>query len=355
MNMGNKINMMKNVMILAFFITGMNLTAQEVTTEQWTHIQKRTAHWCSNCGTWGWNFNESLHSEFTGQNVLIWNSHISSSDLSNPTSIAIAENYGGSGQPRFFIDGADISLNPSNGNEKLTEVAQVVESNNSLPAFFGCASTATYDGSTIDVNSKAKLFFDSEQSVISMAVYLMKKETIAPQSGQGSNAVHKNLIVDHLTDDVFGETIVNGNGMANDEHSFTTSLDITEIDPSEYQIVTVLWAYIAENDKYQFLNANITKINNTVDTQDEIALNTEIKVNTTNKSAIAVDIDSRTKLPKAIISIYNTTGQMVTSKTTSIDKGSNNYSFDLGSSTSGIYFLYIASEKSSLTRQFILN
>ena len=53
---------MKKIILLlsVFFYLGMNAIAQTVEAKQNTLITKKTATWCSFCGTWGWDFFENL-------------------------------------------------------------------------------------------------------------------------------------------------------------------------------------------------------------------------------------------------------------------------------------------------------
>jgi len=347
--------MRKITMILFSLFIGFNIGAQEVSDKQWMHMQKRTADWCSVCGMRGWDFQESLFNEFGDKDVLIWSTHIASSGLTNPTSLALVNNYGGSGQPVFFRDGANIGLNNNNAAEKIEEIRQLVDFNESFPAFFGCASLASYDGTSINAGSKAKLFVDSEQSVIRMGVYLMKKETVAFQSQQGNNAVHKNLVVDHLTDDTFGPVIVNGDGVAGNEYEINSSIEIgANIDPTEHNVVTVLWSYIPETDNFQFLNAHVAEISNSVSTKDAIETNTSIAVSASNKFDVVIAIESDEAYPNSTVSIYDTNGKLVADKKLNILKAKTSTSFDLGNNPAGLYILNITAGTETVSKQFYL-
>jgi len=98
-------------------------------------ISKRTADWCPNCGNWGWSFKKAMLEEISTEEATILALH-HSGGLANPTSIAITEAVGGSGQPRFYLNNQDMGASSGNWNDKLEEVkTDVANMNMEIPDF----------------------------------------------------------------------------------------------------------------------------------------------------------------------------------------------------------------------------
>lgn len=327
------------------------MQAQEVTTSQWTHIQKRTADWCPNCGTWGWDFKEQIIADYADQPVLIWSAHYSGG-LANPTSQELASNYGGNGQPLFFVDGANILLNSGNSAEKLTLVQQSVELNSGFPAFYGSGADATYDGTTISVNAKAQLFEPSGDSPLHLGLYLMRKATTANQASVGQNAVHKNLVVNHFGDDVFGPQIVASNGAAGSEYTVTAELELPNEDISNYNVVSIIWASI--NGQYQFANANVHEISLSSSVDNDLLQAAKLSVSQVLQGTVELGIVSDVAAESAQVAIYDMSGNLVTTQAARIAEGNNQLTVSTPDLASGMYIVNLAIGKKNVSERFVV-
>lgn len=341
--------------LLGLFLATLSFgtTAQEVTDQQWIHIQKRTADWCPNCGTWGWDFKENLITEFADDNVVIWSAHMGSSSLSTPTSEALVANFGGAGQPVFFVDGGNIFLNSSNGADKLQEVKDTYDGLSLFPAFYGCAAEATYDGEQISVTAKAKFFEATTGTPIHLGLYLLRNETIASQSSLGANALHKNLVIGHFTDDVFGEVLTSEATPAGAEFTVEATMSMPNIDIENYTVVPVLWGFL--DGKYAFFNSGKSGISMSTNVKDDYLTEASFKISEVTDFQATANIESVEQVDNAIITVLNTAGQEVASINTSLVTGSNTVAVPFANLTTGMYIMNLRVGKQSVSQQFFMN
>jgi len=343
--------MKKTLLLILAVCFCFGMQAQEVSTSQWTHVQKRTADWCPMCGTWGWDFKEELIDKYSNESVLVWSAH-HSGGLANETSEALASNYGGSGQPLFFVDGANIQLNSGNGAQKLETVQQSVDLNSGFPAFYGSGATATYDGTVISVTAKAELFEASGDSPLHLGLYLMRKETVASQASRADNSIHKNLVVNHFGDEVFGQQIVQNNGQPGEVYEVTAQLELPNEDISNYSLVSIIWSFI--DGKYQFANANINEISMVSSTSTDLLQEANVAVTQVSNTGVQLAISSTIATDQAQLAIYDLTGQMVTTTSTGIVQGDNAITVNTPTMTPGMYIVNLAVGKKNISERFVV-
>jgi len=346
---------MRKLLLLIFTITlTMSVSAQEVSTDQWTHLQKRTATWCPFCGQFGWDFKELMLDTYKDENVLIWNTHLSNSDLGNPTATALVSNYGGSGQPQFFLEGQNLFVSSGNQAAKAEIVAQTVELNSGFPAFYGTSALATYDGNTISVTAKAKFFEGGNTLPVHLGVYLMRKETVAFQSQQGPDAVHKNVVVNHFTDNVFGEVASAAGAVADEEYILEATLELPGEDISNYVVVPIVWGQENGDVDYRFYNADVVDIAMSTDVTENFLADTDISIVNAGGQVILADINSAGGY-NGVVSVVDMTGKVVLTQQENIVSGSNSVSIQLPALPSGMYILNVSNGKQSKSERFIMD
>ena len=346
---------MRKLLLFVITITlATSVSAQEISTDQWTHIQKRTATWCPFCGLFGWEFKELMIDTYKDDNVLIWSTHLSSSDLANPTATALVNNYGGSGQPLFFLEGQNLFVSSGNQADKAELVRQTVELNSGFPAFYGTSALATYDGNTISVTAKAKFFEGGNTLPVHLAVYLMRKETVAFQSQQGPNALHRNVVVNHFTDNVFGEVASASGAVAGEEYTLESTLEFPGEDITNYVVVPVVWGEENGDVDYRFYNADVVDIVMSTDVNESFLTDTDVKIMNAGGDVILADINSNESYD-GILSIVDMTGKVVLSEQKGIVSGSNSVSIQLPSLPSGMYILNVSNGKQSKSERFLMD
>jgi len=305
---------MKRLLLLAFLsFATLSINAQEISEEQWTLISKKTADWCSNCGTWGWSFKNDLLEDYEGENVVFWMLHYSG-DLRTPTAQAITDNLGGGGQPVFYLNTDNMSVGSFNTEAKRDEFKIFVESLNSFPPFAGVGSTATFDGEKITTKARAKILVELEGGEYWLSSYLVDDELVAFQNQQGNNAVHENILLHSFNGtNYFGENISNGEVLANVEFTVDGELDFsgqTNIPDygDGYSVVTIMWSFVG--GKYTVFNLNRQPITSVVSTKD-ILRNVDVAAFHLGAGQVNLNITSDQNIDDAKILLIDMNGQTV--------------------------------------------
>ncbi|MEM9547435.1 MAG: T9SS type A sorting domain-containing protein [Bacteroidota bacterium] len=340
---------MKRLLALALFaFTTINVNAQEISEDQWILIQKKTADWCSLCGSWGWNFKNDLLEDFEGENVVFWMVHFSSNnDLDTPTAKAISNNFGSAPQPSFFIENDNQNVTSGTAAEKRDLINIFVETFSGNPPQAGVGSVAVFDGEKITTTSRVKFLQELAGGDYWLASYLVDDELISFQAAQSSSAVHENILMHsfHGTN-YFGENVITGAVAANEEFTIDGELDFsgqTNIpDYSDgYSIVTVLWARVA--GEYTPVNLNRQPITAIVSTNDVLS-NVDISAFHLGAGQVNLNITSDEKINNANISLFNINGQTVASQQhVQINSGENQILLEGQDLTIGTYVVVVES------------
>lgn len=325
--------------------------AQEISTEQWTMVTKKTADWCPFCGQWGWEFKNNLIEDFAEDNVVLWAAH-HSGGLMTETSKAITDNMPSSGQPVFYINLDNMSVFNSNSAAKRDEFGIVVESLNGFDPIVGVGSDAIFDGEKITTTARAKFLVDSGAEDYYLASYLVDDMLIATQSGQGSNAMHSNILLHSFNgDNHFGINVAENGASAEDEYFVEGELDFTGQSnipdyTDGYSVVTILWYFVDGN--YTPINLNRQSITGSVSTKD-LLQNVDITAFHLGAGQVALDITSKNNIDDATISLFDIQGRTLGTTQASIVAGSNSIQLNTQDLPLGTYLINVQSAQGSKT------
>jgi flagellar hook assembly protein FlgD len=342
---------MKKLLLLSVFtLATFVVNAQEISDEQWTLVSKRTADWCTFCGGWGWTFKDNLLEDQEGLPVVFWMVHYSGG-LMTPTAKAISDNFGGSGQPVFFLNNDNMNVGSFNTDLKREEFKNFIESYSLFDAFAGVGSTATFDGEKITTKARAQILINLEGGEYWLSSYLVDDELIAYQQSQGQNAKHQNVLLHSFNGtNYFGENVANGAVNANQEFIVEGELDFTGQDDipnyaDGYSVVTILWTRV--NGKYTPLNLNRQPITSLVSTKD-ILQSVEVTAFHLGAGQVSLNITSDQNIDNARVNLYDINGQVVAAqKGVQINSGENQLILDAQELTMGTYVVVVESEKGS--------
>ncbi len=337
---------MKKILILALaFSMVSSLAAQE----QWSLVSKRTAHWCSNCGGWGWTAFKDLVDGLQDENAIVVALHTSSSDLTNDASIDLLANLGGSGQPKFYLNTDDYTNDMGN-------IIGDVQLANSLGGVITAEMDVTeeMDGTlTVDAFVEA---FESLNGEYRLGLYLIQDHVIASQSGQGANADHRNLLTASFFENSLGELIGEGSMVAGDVFQFNANIPLpTNYEKENTKVAAMIWRPL-NNGQYFFINGNltdeITVATTSTNDLDDVFSNLTIfqKANNT----IEVRFDALSTLDNIQLNVLNQQGLNIKSISTSAIEGYNQYQLELDQLNNGIYILNIQSHNESISKQFVV-
>ncbi len=330
--------------------------AQTVTETQTTLISKKSADWCPKCGTYGWSFTEKLIKQAAGLDLIFWSVH-HSGGLATPTSQALATNFGGFGQPEFYLntDADDLQVTSNNVDAKVAETVGYISDLSLLGASVFMGSEATLKGKVLTAKTKVKFPDEVESGEYFVGTYLVKKNLVWTQASIGPNAVHHSVLDKSLTADYFGAKIAKAPVAKNTELSTTATLDELILHNGKLEdtkIVTVLWNKVASG-KYIFINARETAIvlDNTsaIDDPSKDALDFETVI-----APQTVQLTIKGDVSNPIIAMYDVNGKEVSFN---INKsGSNTFQMENIQACSGSYFIQVSDGSKRKTKQvFLLN
>ena len=347
---------MKKLLLLACLIIGtLSMNAQEISTEQWYLVTKKTADWCPFCGQWGWTFKNNIIADQADKPTVIWSAHFSGG-LRTETSAAIINNLPSSGgQPVFFVNNDNWNVTGGNISTRRTELNQYLEDLSSFPAFAGVGSTAVFDGAKITNTAKVRFLTDLEADADGgeywLASYLVDDLLVAFQSSQGDNAQHTNILLHSFNgDNHFGENIVNGSVTAGQEFLVEGELDFTGDTnipdyADGYSVVTILWAKVGNSLTPFNLNKQLitgsTSTNNVLEDVSIAAFHL-------GAGQVNLNVTSDRTMSNATISLFDMSGRTVAfKKAVTINEGDNQVTLDAQDLSFGTYIVNIQSELGS--------
>lgn len=261
---------MKNLIVF-LFLTYLSITngiSQQVDNKSWTLVHEKTADWCPFCGGWGWQMKNEIFDEFSDDNVIFMAVH-HSGGLTNNTAAELSQNFGGAGQPIFFMDGVDLGVNSGNINEKIDEIELVVEFKNSLPAFAGVGINAnlSQDSDILTVDAKVEFFSDVEGGDYYLGLYLLE-DVMNTQAGRSGLQLHKNVLRRSLLNTTFGNALQKGAVSKGTVFNVTASIPNITSERNKLKVVGIIWN--KANNKYLFFNAKQVNVGIPASTDSDV-------------------------------------------------------------------------------------
>lgn len=349
--------MNRNIYILLIFsLFSIVLQAQEITVPQTQRplITKRTASWCPNCGGWGWTFFRNVINDNNGKAVFFANHY--DGIHTSPTTLALATNFGGVSQPLFFLNNTNQSVSSGATATARTNIQNQVNTAWATTPVVQSGIRAIHNSAaqTLSVTAKSR-FFQSASGEYYLGIYLVFKEFVGFQSGQGNAAEHKEMLRSHLTANVFGEQIANGTVAAGAETEVNGQISIAGLDPTKLRIVTIIWK--KEGNSYRATNANETddflapsSSNDLWAAQQQLS----IAPNIVSESArIELQI-TESNLPWRL-ELVNTSGQVVeTIFRGTLAGGIHTFNVDRGVRPAGLYFVRLSNGLRATSQRVVL-
>ena len=350
---------MKNLLFTLLLFATFALQAQVVEPIQRSLITKRTATWCTFCGTWGWDFFEETIEDNEGK-AFFFGAHYSG-DLETTIAQDITANFGAAGQPQFFFNETNINASSSTVDTKLSEMKMMVDDAFETMPVAGVGLEVYWDSENeqILVNTNTK-FFQNTTGEYYTAVYLVEDGVVNFQQSQGSNAVHKNVLRASFTDNTWGLGFDIGAFGAEEEYPnmFTMSgIENPLISNLDYEYVAVIWLKVG--DQYSVVNVNGTKeiselvVDNVTEiTTDGVGVYPSVFTNQIN-----VNFDLTSAVKEARFTIVDVAGKQVyEQKTGGLSTGKQLLTLDVMDLTEkGAYFLTINLDGYTLTKKLIRN
>lgn len=305
--------MTKNLflVIVAFFTMQTITNAQKINEKSWTLIHERFATWCPYCGTWGWDLKEQILEEFKNDNVIFMSVDYSG-DLTNPTAKAFDSNFGGSGQPIFFVDGVNINATSNNGATKILETRFEVDFKKELPPYIGLGVLPVLNESgELTATTKMKFLQDVEGGYYFIGMYLLE-DVLANQASKSGLQLHKNVLRASLLPEVFNNPVVNGPVTKDTEFEMTGSLSNINGDIEKYKVLSVIWTYYPANNNFRFHNAIISPVQKATSTNDATSENNLFTAYQAESGKIVIALDKNLRVsPKTEIIVSDLSGKII--------------------------------------------
>lgn len=348
--------MYKTLLSFLFLVLSLSLGAQqiEVPQIQLSLVTKRTATWCPYCGTWGWTLYENLLSDNSAKAVLMAAHY--SGELVNPTSANITSNFGGFGQPLFYLNNENQNVSSGNIDDKRNSIKDKINDAFSTPPTAQTGIILVDNDDQLDVYTKTR-FFQNSDGAFYLGVYLIEKSVTNYQSGQGQDAHHKNVLRQALTDSAFGELIVEGFVSAGSDYTFQVSLPLDETyDLENTTIATVIWE--KDGSTYKVVNCYFSDnyLDELVATDEEVLKITDFKVSPNpaiEQAEITLKLDE--SFDQAELSLIDAQGRTVkTLMAGNIQAGVNRFNIDKAQIPGGgLYFVQFKANQKVVSRKLI--
>lgn len=345
--------------LLAIFAIAFQTRAQEITVEpvQMTLLTKKTATWCPPCGGWGWTTFENLL-EANSEKAVVIAAHFSTSGdpLYTTTAEELIDGFEYyPGRPIFYTNTALISS--TNGAEVEQTAMEFVNDAYAQSPVAQTGILATIDPTTEVLNIATKTeFFQKASGEYYLSTYLMDKEVIANQSGQGNNALHKNVLTNELASSTFGEVLVEGSVAVGATFEKSYEIEVSEdMDMENMEFVTIIWK--KNGEAFDFVNTyksdEITEMVpssvNHVFTAGEFNITPTIA---TNRVMVELVLDNN--MDNLEIALFDMKGQKVqTIFQGNQALGAHRYEVERPTTTAGIYVVTLTVAGESFSKKVV--
>jgi len=344
------------ILLLTTIFSSINAQSVDVPNTKNPTLIKVTASWCTNCGSWGWNFFHDIY-EDNSDKASVFAVHFSGK-YKNNTAVDIANNFNVFAQPIFLFNGADQSVSSSNSSSKRSSISNKVSSNNSESPIAQTGIVAEYNQNNLTVNFSTK-FFSSSSEEYYLGIYLVEKEFIGYQAARGNNAKHKSIIRLELNGKSFGKLINTESVSANDFFDGQISFDISNYDPKNIELVSIIWK--KDGDKYSVVNSNsdkeVSKSNTSTTTNTVNSINYFNVYPTVISNNATITINSTKKYSNVNIDLIDITGRRInTIYSGAIVQGQNLINLNIDKSIpSANYFINLSNKKDiNITKKIVI-
>lgn len=315
-------------------------------------ISKRTADWCPNCGTWGWQFKLAILEEISIEDATVVALH-HSGGLANSTSTAITEAMGGVSQPRFMLNNTDLGASSGNWNDKLVDLkADVAAMNLEIPAF-GIELHGYLGPSANELTAEINLHVNqSVEGEFYLGTYLITNDLVHNQAGNsdGPNAVHQKILLDEFSGTPFGRAIGNGpilEGVSN--FDITTTFD--NLPDASTDIAVIIWQ--KDGDEYGIVNTAIIEGVELLSSNEDFNWVSEASATFINNE-INITLQSEKSIGDYKVRIIDMQGRVVLNTQSSTADNQLNMNLDAANLTSGNYFVNLLSSNGIWSEKVIV-
>ena len=343
---------------LLFIFTG-TLLGQEaaitVPQNQKSLITKRTATWCPNCADESaWDLKNRLIVDLADQALVISGHHSTASRLHSPAAKDLIDNFQRTfSQPVFYFNTEYVG---NGGTQTEATVKQRVSNAASQNPTAQTGLRIFYDEAQnlLEVQTRST-FFDDASGQYFLGLYLVEKSVIETQSALSSQADHKNVLREAISDGSFGEEIASGTIGAGANFDAVKQYQFSEVFLSDnFMVAAILWKK-DENGTYEFVNLNTSDefLTQVVSKTYGIAAVQQYQIQPTltqNYSRAVIGLEQ--SLPNATLRIYNWQGQLL-QQVFQGDLSAGVHQFELQVEQAGTYLVTLQSGIQRSTQRLV--
>ncbi len=316
-------------------------------------ITKRTADWCTLCGSWGWDFKTAILDEISAEEATVVIAHFSGG-LANPTSTAITSQLGGFGQPIYFLNSNNINASSGNWDDRLVDLKTSVTMMNTEIPNFGIDLHGFFGASSNEVVAEIDLYVNQAvEGEFYIGTYLLDNKLISFQSGSsagGANAEHKKVLLDEFSGEPFGRAIGNGpilEGVMN--FNIATTFDAVPAERTD--IAVIIWEKIG--DDYTIVNTAVVEDIQLLSSTNDFNWVTEASARYFNNE-INIALQSEEAIGDYQLRIIDMNGRVVSEDQGNTVDNNVNIQVDAGLLTSGNYFVNFLSSNGIWSEKVIV-
>jgi hypothetical protein len=230
-------------LILTLALSG-TIPAQEAT--QHALVVKKTATWCSNCGSWGWTWFKDIIADTQEENVICIALHSTASALKPP--LGLDDDWLASFStvgtfPTFYVNGGHHATYGSLLSTALARAAELPQAGITLET--GHDQDQAY--------ARARVTWqEAAAGMYALGLYIVEDSLVHSQAAQGANAIHRYVLRLGMGDLSFGE-LKELDMQAGQTETWESQHAYPLASTDRHHILAVLWK--KEQDKYVYINA----------------------------------------------------------------------------------------------------
>ena len=341
----NQMNKLFTLLFCLFLVNG--ISAQTV---KKPIIFKKTATWCSNCGSWGWNFKNEIREQISEDEAIFFSLHFSG-DLTNSLSQDFFSNFSGAGQPRFYINNDAQSVGSSTYQSKVADFVDLVSTINEQEPDFQTTISAYKSSTEPSITANISItpsILDFNMDYY-LGVYLIEDGVVNFQQNQGT-VPHPKVLRSSFTENTFGELFFgSGDSWTGYPLDFEFTLNGEDDDylnadylDKTFDVMFVIFSYDGSN--YYVDQADIVSNVSVISSATDQELVNDAKIYQTSADNLRVEIETAENLSNVSYSIIDITGKELISGNVNFNVGNvqnidinvenlntNNYFFMLNS------------------------
>ena len=300
--------------------------SQSYSFSQKTLITKRTATWCPNCGTWGWDFAKAIE-ELDNPNAVLIRAHYSG-DLQSQVSIDITGNFNAVYQPEFYINEDRITVGSTTWQDKVEEFEEQIDENATLEANVSTSAYSYINNDEVTVTASSTFLKEAEGEFY-LAAYLLENGVINNQASRGADAVHNRVLRASFTDSSFGNKIMSGTVEEGYYYAYSSDLKPggEDLADRDFEILIVVWK--KEEGVYKVENVHVSKIGETTDVQEMEAPISNINIYQVQEKLV-IQFDQQENMNNSRIQLFSVGGQKIKDNVLNSKYGSNEHILDIG-------------------------